>query len=56
MKVLQEQNIGTGFANSDQAASTLERTVLNPFLIKETGRRAGDYEKPVIRHLQKTKE
>ena len=56
VKVLQEQNIGTGFANSDQAASTLERTVLNPFLIKETARRAGDYEKPVIRHLQKTKE
>jgi len=56
VKVLQEQNIGTGFADSVQAASTLEGTVLNPFLVKAAAGRAGDYEKPAILQLRKTKE
>lgn len=54
--VLQEQHIGFGFADSVQAASTLKRIVLNPFLIQEAARRAGYYEKPAIRQLKKTKE
>ncbi len=56
VKVLQEQNIGSGFADSVQAASTLKRIVLNPFLIKEAARRAGYYQKPAIQRLTKTKE
>ena len=56
VKVLQEQNIGSGFADSAQAASTLKRIVLNPFLIKEAARRAGYYQKPAIQQLKKTKE
>ena len=56
VKVLQEQNIGSGFTDSAQAASTLERIVLNPFLIKEAARRAGYYQKPAIEQLKKTKE
>ncbi len=56
VKVLQEQNIGSGFADSVQAASTLKRIVLNPFLIKEAARRAGYYQKPAIQRLKKTKE
>ena len=56
VKVLQEQNIGSGFVDSVQAASTLKRIVLNPFLIKEAARRAGYYQKPVIQRLKKTKE
>ena len=56
VKVLQEQNIGSGFADSVQAASTLKRIVLNPFLIKEAARRAGYYQKPAIQRLEKTKE
>ena len=56
VKVLQEQNIGSGFADSVQAASTLKRIVLNPFLIKEAARRAGYYQKPAIQQLEKIKE
>ena len=56
VKVLQEQNIGSGFADSVQAASTLKRIVLNPFLIKEAARRAGYYQKPAIQRLEKVKE
>ena len=56
VKVLQEQNIGSGFADSAQAASTLKRIVLNPFLIKEAARRAGYYQKPAIQRLKKAKE
>ncbi len=56
VKVLQEQNIGSGFADSAQAASTLKRIVLNPFLIKEAARRADYYQKPSIQRLKKIKE
>ena len=56
VKVLQEQNIGSGFADSAQAASTLKRIVLNPFLIKEAARRAGYYQKPAIQQLKEIKE
>ena len=56
VKVLQEQNIGSGFADSVQAASTLKRIVLNPFLIKEAARRADYYQKPSIQQLEKIKE
>lgn len=56
VKVLQEQNIGSGFADSAQAASTLKRIVLNPFLIKEAARRADYYQKPSIQQLEKIKE
>ena len=56
VKVLQDQNIGSGFADSAQAASTLKRIVLNPFLIKEAARRAGYYQKPAIQQLEKIKE
>ena len=56
VRVLQEQNIGSGFADSVQAASTLKRIVLNPFLIKEAARRAGYYQKPAIQRLEKVKE
>ena len=56
VKILQEQNIGSGFADSVQAASTLKRIVLNPLLIKEAARRAGYYQKPAIQQLKKTKE
>ena len=56
VKVLQQQNIGSGFADSVQAASTLKRIVLNPLLIKEAARRAGYYQKPAIQQLKKTKE
>ena len=54
--VLQEQHIGFGFADGVQAAATLKRIVLNPFLVQEAARRAGYYEKPAIRQLKKTKE
>ena len=56
VKVLQEQNIGSGFADSAQAASTLKRIVLNPLLIKKAARRAGYYQKPKIQQLAKVKE
>lgn len=56
VKILQEQNIGSGFADSAQAASTLKRIVLNPFLIKEAARLAGYYQKPAIQQLKKIKE
>ena len=56
VKVLQEQHIGFGFADGVQAAATLKRIVLNPFLVQEAARRAGYYEKPAIRQLKKTKE
>ena len=56
VKVLQEQNIGSGFADSAQAASTLKRIVLNPFLIKKAARRAGYYQKPTIQQLKEIKE
>lgn len=56
VRVLKEQNIGFGFADSVQATSTLNRIVLNPLLIKEAARRAGYYQKPAIRQLKKTKE
>ncbi len=56
VKVLQEQNIGSGFAESVQAASTLRRIVLNPFLIKEAAQRAGYYQKPAIQRLRQIKE
>ena len=56
VKVLQDQNIGSGFADSVQAASTLKRIVLNPFLIKKAARRAGYYQKPAIQQLEKMKE
>ena len=56
VKVLQEQNIGSGFADSVQAASTLKRIVLNPFLIKEAARRADYYQKPAVQQLKKVKE
>ena len=56
VKVLQEQNIGSGFADSAQAASTLKRIILNPFLIKEAARRAGYYQKPAIQRLKELKE
>ena len=56
VKVLQEQNIGSGFADSVQAASTLKRIVLNPFLIKEAARRAGYYQKPAIQRRKTIKE
>lgn len=56
VKILQEQHIGFGFADRVQAASTLKRIVLNPFLIQEAARRAGYYEKPAIRQLKKTKD
>ena len=56
VKALQEQNIGSGFADSAQAASTLKRIVLNPFLIKKAARRAGYYQKPTIQRLKEIKE
>ena len=56
VKVLREQNIGSGFADSAQAASTLKRIVLNPFLIKEAARRAGYHQKPAIQRLKELKE
>ena len=56
VKTLQEQNIGSGFADSAQATSTLKRIVLNPFLIKEAARRAGYYQKPAIQRRKMLKE
>jgi len=55
-EVLVQLNIRSGFADSAQAASTLERFVLNPFLVEEAARQAGFYDQAEIRQLARGKE
>jgi parvulin-like peptidyl-prolyl isomerase len=53
---LQERGVNRGFADSAQATSSLDRLVLNPFLMEEAARRAGLYDEAEIRQLAKSTE
>ena len=53
---LLQLRIRSGFADSAQAASTLEHLILNPFLTQEAARRAGLYEEDEIRRFRRGKE
>ena len=54
--MLQERHIRSGFADSAQAAASLERLVLNPFLLQEAARRAGYYGEAEIRQRARKSE
>lgn len=53
---LLQLRIRSGFGDSAQAASTLERLILNPFLAQEAARRAGLYEEDEILQFRRSKE